>query len=219
MHVRTLAAIIVLLAATAAQADVVIYRCTNDGGAVRQQDTPCRSGENQQRRTLPLPTFPVTAPPASPPPAASAPPGAPPPTNESSVRRAPAALFLCQHGESNQTYESTTGIPQRRWVPLWALDADPRAPRTALDPTTIGRTSPLRRNARDGVPALQVNALTLGTWVDDVCTPLSPAQICARRRAALDDYGRRIFNAGQSEGDALRAEERALRAQLAQECD
>lgn len=206
-----------LLATATSQADVVAYRCTDATGAVSLQDTPCEQSAQQQRRTLPTPRAPEPRPPTAvvrPLPAGPEPTA---PATPDTVPRDPAPLYLCRRYDG-QTRESTTGIPERHWVPLWALDADPRAPRTALDPATIGRTSPLRRTARDGVPALQVNALTLGTWVDDVCTQLSPAQICTRRRAALDDYGRRIFNAGQSEGDALRAQERALRMQLAQEC-
>lgn len=205
-----------LLATATSQADVVVYRCTDAAGAVSLQDTPCGRASQQQRRTLPTPRAPGQPAPTSKRPM----PAMPEPETRAApdaVHRGPAPLYLCERYDG-QTRESTTGIPERHWVPLWALDADPRAPRTALDPDTIGRTSPLRRTARDGVPALQVNAMTLGTWVEDVCAQLSPAQICARRRAALDDYGRRIFNAGQSEGDALRAEERALRERLAQEC-
>ena len=136
--------------------------------------------------------------------------------DEPSQRR-PQPLYVCVRYDGVE-YESDTGVPERHWVPLWALGADPRAPSTALDPATIGRTSPLRRTARDGVPAIGVSAMTLGTWVEDVCTALSAAQICARRRDALAGYGRRIFNAGQSEGDRLRAEQAALRRQIREEC-
>lgn len=214
LHALTL----LLIAGTAGAADVVVYRCTDAQGRIALQDKPCADAALQEQRRLPAPT-------TAPPPSATADVARPraaersqaPPEPARAPRRTPQPLYVCERYDG-ETYESTTGQPQRRWVPLWALGDDPRAPATALDPATIGRTSPLRRTARDGVPAIGVSAQTLGTWVEDVCVPLSAAQICARRREALAGFGRRIFNAGQSEGDRLRAEERSLRAQVAGEC-
>lgn len=219
---RFLVALIsILFAAPCAAADIVIYRCTDTHGGITLQDTPCRNAAQQERRSLPAPP---PAPVASDTPAliATAPTKAPDERDRSApdfqpTRRTPQPLFLFERHDG-ETYENTTGIPERRWVPLWALGDDPRAPATALDPDTIGRTSPLRRTARDGTPALAVSAQTLGTWVEDICRPLSPEQICARHRDTLAGFGRRIFNAGQSEGDRLRAEESALRTRLQEEC-
>lgn len=216
-HLLLFATLFVASTATRA-AEVVIYRCTDAAGGVSLQDTPCDRTQREERRVLRVPRgssppLPAPAPttPASPAPVDGIVRDAPPP-------RRPQPLFVCERHDGIE-YESDTGMPERRWVPLWALGADPRATGTALDPSTIGRTSPLRRTARDGVPALGVSAMTLGTWVEDVCTPLSAAQICARRRDALAGYGRRIFNAGQSEADRLRAEQASLRARIRAECD
>ena len=212
----------ILLAAPCAAANIVIYRCTDTQGGIALQDTPCRDAVQQERRSLPAPP-PAPVARDRPAPIATAPTTSPEERDRSAsdpqaTPRTPQPLFLCERHDG-ETYESTTGIPERRWVPLWALGEDPRAPVTALDPETIGRTNPLRRTARDGTPALAISAQTLGTWVEDICTPLSPGQICARRRDTLAGFGRRIFNAGQSEGDRLRAEERVLRERLSAECD
>lgn len=210
--------LLAVVATSATAADVVVYRCTGADGHVSLQDTPCHADADEERRLL-------RAPAASPAPAATAPPAparpadpAPstPPVERAAVR-APSPAWLCERYDG-ETYESATGIPQRHWVPLWALDADPRALPHALDPDTIGKAGPLRPRPGGGTPTLQVSAMTLGTWVEDVCRPLTPAQICARRRAELDGYGRRIFNAGQSEGDRLRDEQAALRARIAADC-
>lgn len=210
--------LILLASSPALCADIVVYRCTGTTGVISLQDVPCAAGEREERRRL---SAPVDRAPATNQVFA---PSSPQPTHDTvrsssdaTPRRAPPPLFECERYDGER-YESADGIPQRHWVPLWALDADPRTTGSTLDPATIGRTSPLRRTARDGVPALSVSAATLGTWVEDSCRLLSPAQICARRRDALADYGRRIFNAGQSEADRLRAEEASLRAQIREEC-
>lgn len=213
-----LAMLLVPSAATSA-ADIVVYRCSDGTGAVRLQDTPCRGGEQEQRRVLRTPDVPPAAPPLPSPltdntPAPAAPSGGIAPRRPV---RDPAPLFVCLRHDGSE-YESASGIPERRWVPLWALDADPRTQGRALDPASIGRTSPLRRTARDGVPMISISGAALGTWVEGRCTALSPEQICSRRRAALAGYGRRIFNAGQSEADRLRAEEASLRRQMREEC-
>ena len=215
-HLLLLAALLVTSAATPA-ADVVVYRCTDAAGNVSLQDTPCGKTQQEERRVLRAPAASTPSMPTRMPAAPTPPESVDEIAPDRSSKRRPQPLFVCERHDGTE-YESETGIPQLHWVPLWALGADPRAPGTALDPSTIGRTSPLRRTARDGVPAIGVSAMTLGTWVEDVCTRLSPAQICARRRDALAGYGRRIFNAGQSEGDRLRANEAALRAQIREEC-
>lgn len=203
---------------TTPAADIVVYRCTDAMGNVSLQDTPCGKTQQEERRVLRAPAASAPSMPALVPTTPTTPESADETTPDVSPTRRPRPLFVCERYDGVE-YESPTGIPERRWVPLWALDADPRAPGTALDPSTIGRTSPLRRTARDGVPALSVSTATLGTWVEGRCTPLTPDQICARRRDALAGYGRRIFNAGQSEADRLRAEQAALRSQIHEECE
>lgn len=212
-----LTAFVLTTASIAQAADVVVYRCIGADGHVSLQDTPCDAAADEERRVLRAPgassNTPPTIVPRTPPPrddSATSPPDTAP------ARRAPDPLWLC-HRYDGQTYESTTGIPQRHWVPLWALDADPRTP-SPLDSATLGRAGPMRPGPDGGTPTLQVSAMTLGTWVEDTCMQLSPAQICARRQDDLAGYGRRIFNAGQSEGDRLRAEQATLRARIAAEC-
>lgn len=216
-HLPLLAALLVT-AAPALAADIVVYHCTDASGAISLRDTPCPASHRQEQRNLPAP---ASAPARTRSPATTAQP-APIAQAESAPLQTqpqgnPPPMFICQRYDGKQ-YESTDGVPQHHWVPLWALDADPRAPATALDPATIGRTSPLRRTARDGVPSLAVSGAGLGTWVTDVCMQLTPAQICARRRDTLSGFGRRIFNAGQSDADQLRAEEQQLRSQIHEEC-
>lgn len=212
------APLIALLAASPAFcADIVVYRCTDTTGAISLQDVPCVAGEHEERRRLRAPAEQAPATTQAPTPPSTQPTRDTARTASDRTPRAPQPLFECERYDGER-YESADGVPQRHWVPLWAIDADPRTAGSAFDPSSIGRTSPLRRTARDGVPALSVSAATLGTWVEDRCTPLSPAQICSRRRDALAGYGRRIFNAGQSDADHLRAEEASLRAQIREEC-
>lgn len=207
-----------VIASLAMAADVVVYRCTGADGHVSLQDTPCDAAANEERRLLRAPAAPPPAPVGALARDSAQPAEMQTPSPETNVMPAtPPPLWLCERYDG-KTYESSTGIPQRHWVPLWALGADPRAPATALDPDTIGQTSPLRPRPGGGTPTLSVSAMTLGTWVEDVCTQLTPTQICAHRRQELAGYGRRIFNAGQSEGDRLRDEQAALRLRIAQEC-
>ena len=179
---RTGAIALVLLATAAPAAEITVYRCTDADGAVSLQDKPCAATQTQERRALRAPDDPPASAQSSPSPSTrdiDARPGAESDrttTPALRARRAPAPLYVCERHDGT-SYESSTGVGERRWVPLWALGADPRAPADALDPATIGRTSPLRRTARDGEPALQVSAATLGTWVEDRCVALSPAQI------------------------------------------
>ena len=213
-----LTALVITTASIAQAADVVVYRCTGADGHISLQDSPCVASAIEERRVLRAPPVSSDTPSlVAPRPPQSRDNSTATPLDTAPAQRAPDPLWLCQRYDG-QTFESSTGIPQRHWVPLWALDADPRAPASALDPQTIGRAGPLRPRPGRGTPTLQVSAMTLGTWVEDVCTPLSPAQICARRHSKLEGYGRRIFNAGQSEGDRLRDEQAALRAQIAAEC-
>lgn len=119
--------------ATAAQGQVVIYRCTDASGALTiQNDTPCPKGSKQQRRVV------EAAPVGSPPPVFAAPatPTAAPtpsrpadrvaPTTSAKVESAdipdaqrlpPPALYECRTYD-NGLYLSDDGHPPQRCAPL-----------------------------------------------------------------------------------------------------
>jgi hypothetical protein len=123
-----------------AQEKVVIYRCTDAGGALTiQNNVPCPKGSKQERRvmdsapnpSLLSPTMPPLVPPASTrapaaPPTHSATPHnrpTPPPAVEDDTairdedRLPPPALFECRTPD-NDWYLSESGEPQPRCVPL-----------------------------------------------------------------------------------------------------
>ena len=118
--------------ATAAQGQVVIYRCTDASGALTiQNNTPCPKGSKQQRRVIeaapvgsPAPVFAApatpTAPPTPPPadrpaPTASA---QPEPADIADAQRLPPpALYECRTYD-NGRYLSDDGRPPQRCAPL-----------------------------------------------------------------------------------------------------
>jgi len=122
-----------LLAAPAARAQTVIYRCTDAGGAVTMQNKPCGPGMQQQvRKVGVLPT----APPPAPKPAAAAPrnlppPGAafelvvgpqsdaplPEPAVAEEAREPPPPLFQCTTWDE-EIYTSEDGEPEPTCAPL-----------------------------------------------------------------------------------------------------
>jgi hypothetical protein len=200
-------------------AEVLVYHCTGNGGAVALQDVPCPAGDTQERRTLrgpsprvPAAPFPTVALPAS----ASA--FDEPDRAEPEPRRVPAPMFECRRHDGS-IYESSDGVPQRHWVPLWVLGLDPRAPARTFGKVGAPPASPPRRGpgltTATSEPALAYGA---GTWVEDRCVALPPALACERRGEQLAALGRRIFLAQQRERDRLRGEQRALRDQLRREC-
>ncbi len=198
--------------------EITVYRCTGAGtdAAVSLQDTPCPRGQDQETRRL---VKPVDAPHApSPPPSAPTPVEEPTPQELRITLVDPQPLYDCQRYDGTR-YESESGVPERRWVPLWVLGMDPRAPPQMFG--IVGRPQPAAPASQPGLttattdPAL---AYGVGAWVEDHCYRL-PAQLaCERRSSRLRELRRRIFNAGQSEGDRLRIEQRGLREQLRQEC-
>lgn len=120
--------------ATAAQGQVVIYRCTDASGALTiQNNTPCPKGSKQQRRVVEAAPVgsppPVFAPPATPtaPPAPSRPADrAAPPSSSAKVESAnipdaerlpPPALYECRTYD-NGRYLSDDGRPSQRCAPL-----------------------------------------------------------------------------------------------------
>ena len=129
---RWLMTTLLLGAATAAQGQVVIYRCTDASGALTiQNNTPCPKGSKQQRRVVeaaPVGSLPpVFAPPAAPT-APSTPARADRPTPPPSAKVEPAnipdaerlpppALYECRTYD-NGRYLSDDGRPPQRCAPL-----------------------------------------------------------------------------------------------------
>lgn len=220
---RSLAAsILVLLGATAfapaGSTELTVFRCVAAGGGVTLQDHPCPPDTAEQARRM---RRPIDAPAVA---RAAPPPGLPPPVEtpvdepEPTPRRNPAPRYECLR-DDGVIYENDTGIPEVRWVPLWTLGLDPRAPAR-----TFGRTGakPERRGAfrprvpdRVDDPAL---ALGPGAWVEDVCRPLPVNELCRRQRALIDDLAHRAASTTTGEAARLNAERARRRVQFAEEC-
>ena len=202
--------------ASSPAADLTVYRCTATDGSVALQDSPCPREAQQEQRAM---ARPVDAP-AVPPPAAVAP--AVPPADRVAAstppveRVEPQPLYECQRHDGS-VYESDTGVPERRWVPLWVVGMDPRAP-----PQTFGRVGRPKPSPPRTQPGLSGTGgdpqLGPGAWVEDRCYRLPAAIVCQRRQARADELGRRSRSVGQSERAQLRSEQQGLREQLQREC-
>jgi hypothetical protein len=189
---------------------VTVFRCTADDGSVSLQDQPCAPDQREQRRSLPRPVdAPAAANPATPAPATTPSPPAPPVAASAPVAT-PQPLYDCVRHDGTH-YESTSGIPQRQWVPLWVLGLDPRAQPDLRD---VGRRRPPVRELPPGAGRMR----TTGTWVEDRCTALSSDAICARRSERLDELRRGQYGAQQRDRERLRREAQALLEQLRREC-
>lgn len=101
-------------------AQVTVYRCTGDDGAVALRDTPCPKGQRQEARSMLRPTdAPPGRDPAPPPADATRP--APPQERIVVVQRpAPAPMYECTTPD-NTTYTSDSPEGNPRWVPMWTL--------------------------------------------------------------------------------------------------
>lgn len=198
-------------------ADVRVYRCTDASGIVALQDTPCPPDQAEQVRDLQRPRDPPAPPPTAAPQPAEVPP--PPPPPEVVMRQVEVRpLYECLRYDGER-YESDTGIPERRWVPLWVLGLDPRAPPDPFVNVGRARPSPPLSQPRPQIPVPSPEAYAAGAWVEDRCYPLTAAVACERRRARLSELGRRIFNAvRESEREPMQVEQRGLREQLRAEC-
>jgi hypothetical protein len=119
-----------LVASVPAHAEVVIYRCTDAGGAITvQNDTPCPRGSKQTRRVVETPTSSATpayleTPAIAPQPIPTIPTPMPQPvaaTPASTIpdreRLPPPPLFECTTWDDDH-YLSDDGTPSERCVPL-----------------------------------------------------------------------------------------------------
>lgn len=222
MGCRFVASILLLLASTgggaASASELTVFRCVDARGAVRLQDQPCPAHMTEQARQM---RRPLDAPPTAPMPAqAGTPPAAEPQDAPPAPRprRTPAPRYECLR-DDGVVYENDTGVPEVRWVPLWTLGLDPRAPAR-----TFGRTGakPERRDGfRPRVPERVEHpelALGPGAWVEDVCRPLSVAELCRRQRAVIEALRHRAASTTTGEAARLNAERARRRVQLAEEC-
>lgn len=136
-HLRATALLACLLAwPGVSPAQVVIYRCTDAGGAVTlQNDRPCPKGSQQQKRTIetpppaPPPAFvaPVPATPAAPASTPAPVPAAAPAAKpaEDVARTPPPPLFECRT-QGGDRYLSEEAQPPPRCAPLQVTGLDGR---------------------------------------------------------------------------------------------
>ena len=120
-----MATVLLGVAGVSAGESVVIYRCTDAGGAVTfQNDVPCPKGAAQERRMMEV-AAPVAAPAAVPlpaveprvrPPAPAVDPGAPP-SIAIAERQPPPPLFECRTWDDRR-YLGDLASPPERCAPL-----------------------------------------------------------------------------------------------------
>jgi len=209
---------LLLCAGSAAGSEVTtVYRCVAADGRVALQDRPCPAGSSEQRGTYRVAPADAVAPPSTPAPAEPEPqpPGLRQPLPDAPLP--PPPLWACVRHDGSR-YESDTGIPERRWVPLWVLGLDLRAP-PVLFTSPLDRPSPppsRSPSVPDAAPG--VAALGPGAWVSDACVELPPAEACARYRDRRDALRRRWRLAMPGERDRIRPQERELSAMLRERC-
>lgn len=220
--VRSIAACALLAACRGSCAgELLVYRCVAADGSVALQDRPCPRADTEQRRSLSVPegaaatavaeTLPAPASPA----AHAAEPAldaTPPPMP------APPPLWDCVRHDGEH-YESDTGVPERRWVPLWVLGRDPRAPPSLFG--TPGAPAPTPRGRGPAGPTVppQVGlATTPGAWVEDRCQRLPPAEACRRFADRRDALRRQWRLAQASERARIAPQERELSRVLREAC-
>ena len=217
----------------AQDASVTIYRCTDASGKQSLRDSPCPRGHTQQAREMIRPKDAPAAPRRSTP-------AATPPVNVAApvltYRTPPQPIYQCTTPDGDR-YTSETGDGNPRWVPFWTLgypyygsrpgrhDAGrgefrrapalpagisiPRSPPLPSPPAVApGHRHPLPWPAASGG----------GQWIRDSCAQMPPGQACALLQDRRDAIRTRFFNAQERERDALRSEERAINARLANDC-
>ena len=231
-----------LLAAGHAQArqagEVTVYRCVDAKGHVTLGDVPCPAGSSGEARTMQRPQDA----PERPRPAVVVAPTAevqPAPAPQLVMLRPPQPMYECIAPDGSR-YTSDTADGRPRWVPRWTRGyrsrgrpvAGPSRPATnALGQYHAGRPlggyvgaptatapPPTAGPQRPGPRPPTYPVGTPGTWVQDTCHALPPAEVCARLRDRRDEIRRRFFNAQETERSALRVEERGINARLDSDC-
>lgn len=221
--VRSIAACALLAACRGSCAgELLVYRCVAADGSVALQDRPCPRAASEQRRSLALPAdAPGSAEPVEPlrvdaAPVADAADVAD--RDATAPAPAPPPLWECVRHDGER-YESDTGVPERRWVPLWVLGRDPRAPPSLFG--TPGAPAPTPRGRGPAGPTVppQVGlATTPGAWVEDRCQRLPPAEACRRFADRRDALRRQWRLAQASERARIAPQERELSRVLREAC-
>jgi len=242
-----------LLAASAGSAvaqdgDITIYRCTDAGGHLTVQDSPCASGQEQQTRRMIQPTDPPPRAEAVVPVALEAAPE--PPPQPVAAAHAPRPMYECIRDDGSR-YTSDDGEGNPRWVAGgwgWWQPAGPRRGNRGTGRAGGGAsssgTTPTPPPAHDssggsGAPVLRFRSADNtpsppprphghghhdpgygggGQWVRDVCHALPQAEVCSRLHDRREEIRRRRFNAQANERATLNVEERGISARLSEDC-
>lgn len=196
-------------------AELRVYRCTATDGAVSLQDAPCPKNGDEELRLMRRPVD-GPAPAPLPAPIAALQTAVPDAALPPAPRESPTPLYDCV-AHDGSTYENESGVGETRWVPLWVLGLDPRAPARTFVRT--GATPAPPRSA-PRAPGHVPGPASMGTgiWVQDPCYVLSADEICARRHEQLMELRRDRKDAQANERVRLRADADALSAQLARQC-
>ena len=196
---------------------VLIYRCEDARHHVALQDHPC-PGDAQQKVLQMI--RPVDAPPRPQPIASAAP---PPPAEVRIVREyTPEPMYECTNAETGETYTSSSGVGQRRYV-TWAAgfgDFVPIGPRPPLSQPVLVNPplSPTPKPHPIEHPRHGRFVFPSTSYVEDSCVRLSRGETCERLRQRDDELGKLIFNGQANDRIRYDREQKGLRAQLRDDC-
>ncbi|MFC3716440.1 DUF4124 domain-containing protein [Luteimonas soli] len=245
--------LLLLLAASvggafAQEGDITIYRCTDAGGHLTVQDSPCGDDQSQQTRRMIQPSDP---PPRAEPVAPAALQPAPEPSPQPVVAtHDPRPMYECIRDDGSR-YTSDDGEGNPRWISNWSSYGGPwrrgsgathgRSQATPIATTTSARSG---TSGGNGPPTLRFRSVdptppppTLpppghghghhghgygygsgGYWVHDECHALPQREVCARLRDRREQIRQRRFNAQANERATLNVEERGISARLSEDC-
>ena len=196
---------------------VTVYRCTDANGRVALRDSPCADGATQEVRNMLRPVDGTPLPPRVSEPTAAV---VDPPAPQIIVMRPPQPMYRCVRPDgSSYTSDSSEGNP--RWVPLWTQGYGPvrRGPSTRVGVEVGTGGGRVDVESRPGRPLPTGGYYGAGTWVRDTCNPMPQGEVCSIIRDRREAIRQRFFNAQPTERAQLTAEERAINARLAQDCN
>jgi len=177
---RLLSALLAWSAVAAAQAaEVVIYRCTDAGGALTLQNTPCPKGMKQEQRAMQgVNTVPM-APAATTPATATA----PSPTAATTTPAAAAGTAAPVSGP-----EPASAVPDARRLPppvLFQCTTYDKGRYVTEDDEPASRCMPLRTTGLDGNP--QAGAGQACEVVRDTCARVPDGALCEAWKKRRDE--------------------------------
>lgn len=162
-------------ASAAAQAEVVIYRCTDASGALTLQNAPCPKGMKQEQRAMPgvntVPMAPATAPATAPQAPASTPTTTPATAATATAEPPPAAA-----------------VPEARRLPppvLFQCTTYDRGSYVTEDNEPASRCVALRTTGLDGNP--QTGAGQACEVVRDTCARIPDGALCDAWKKRRDE--------------------------------